>query len=229
MVALIALGHGSRHQAAQHGVDTLAAAAGQALNVTAYSAYLDLNQPSLVDVARSLVVAGHRRAVVVPLLFTTAFHSKVDVPAAVQEAKLKSGLHLELADGLGVGQDIARILAQRVARDAPTDADIAVYSVGTGNKKANHSVADLGEVVAGLTGRTVHVVAATFGDSIEDIAAKCTSLHIVPLFVTEGVLLDRVVTQLPYIATETGTAVTASKPLTVALTDIVADRYRSVA
>lgn len=229
MVALIALGHGSRHKAAQHGVDTLAAAAGKALKVAAHSAYLDLNKPSLLDVATSLADAGHRRAVVVPLLFTTAFHHQIDVPAAVQEAQLSSGLDLELADGLGVGNDIACILACRIARDAPIGSDIALYSVGTSSKQANQSVNDLADTVAGLTSRTVYPVAATFGKSVGDIAAKCASLHVLPLFVTEGLLLDRVVARLPHIAAETGTPITASKPLTVALTDIVANRYRSVA
>lgn len=229
MVALITLGHGSRHKAAQHGVDTLAAAAGKALKVAAHSAYLDLNEPSLLDVATSLAAAGHRRAVVVPLLFTTAFHHQVDVPAAVQEAQGRSGLDLELASSLGVGKDIAHILARRVDRDAPIDADIALYSVGTSNKKANQSVTDLADTLAGLTGRTVYPVAATFGKNVGDIAAKCSSLHVLPLFVTEGLLLDRVVTKLPHIATETGTPITVSKPLTVALTDIVTERYRSVA
>lgn len=229
MVALIALGHGSRHKKAQHGVDTLTNAAGKALNVAAYPAYLDLNEPSLLQVTTSLAAAGHRRAVVVPLLFTTAYHRQIDVPAAMHEAKLKSGLDLELADGLGVGNDIASILACRVATDAPMNSNIALYSVGTSNKQANQSVADLAATVAGLTDRTVYSVAATSGAGIGDVASKCSSLHVVPLFVTEGLLLDRVVTRLPLIAAETGTAITASKPLTVALTDIVVNRYRSVA
>jgi len=85
MVALITLGHGSRHGDAPRGVDTLAAAAGDLLGVPAHAAYLDLNEPLLIDAARALA-ATHHHAVVVPLLFTRAYHSRVDVPSAVAEA-----------------------------------------------------------------------------------------------------------------------------------------------
>ena len=96
MVALITLGHGSRHGDAPRGVDTLAAAAGDLLRVPAHAAYLDLNEPLLIDAACALA-ATHHHAVVVPLLFTRAYHSRVDVPSAVAEAHAASGLNLTLA------------------------------------------------------------------------------------------------------------------------------------
>ena len=53
-------------------------------SLVAKPAFLDLADPDLSTVARTLVESGHRRAVVVPLLFTVAFHATVDVPEAVQ-------------------------------------------------------------------------------------------------------------------------------------------------
>ena len=217
MVALITLGHGSRHGDAPRGVDTLAAAAGDLLRVPAHAAYLDLNEPLLIDAARALA-ATHHHAVVVPLLFTRAYHSRVDVPSAVAEAHAASGLNLTLAHGLGVGQDMAQLLAWRVRRDAPTDADIALYSVGTSCDDANRSVANLADDVAELTGRRVWAVAATRGTTIGDVAAQSNKLHILPLFVTSGLLLDKVDIRAPH--------VTVSPPLGSDLAGIVAARYR---
>ena len=62
----------------------MAAVAEQA-NITAVSAYLDLAQPDLGAAVRRLAEAGHTRAVVVPLLFTEAYHATVDVPQTVRD------------------------------------------------------------------------------------------------------------------------------------------------
>lgn len=227
MVALIVLAHGSRHHAAPRGVDKLTAAAGVLLGVEARTAYLDLNEPLLADVAFELAEAGHERAIVVPLLFTRAFHAKVDAPAAVAEAAALSGMHLELTSGLGTSSDIAAILAQRVFADAPPAAEVALYSVGTSQARPNSSVAALAEQVAELTGRRVHATAATCGKSVQDVAVDCADLHVLPLFVTEGLLLDKVTKAIHQIAADTDTRLTVSAPLETALADIVAARYRT--
>ena len=58
-------------------------------------------------------------------------------------------------------------------------------------------------------------------------AAGPRGLHLVPLFVTSGLLLDRLVRALPRVQDATGVTVTRSGPLATRLADVVADRFRS--
>ena len=51
-------------------------------------------------------------------------------------------------------------------------------------------------------------------------------MHLLPLFVTDGLLLDRATRDLGRIQDATGSILTHSAPLTTDLSDIVASRYR---
>ena len=90
--------------------------------------------------------------------------------------------------------------------------------MGTSCDDANRSVVNLADDVAELTGRRVWAVAATRGITIGDVAAQSNNLHILPLFVTAGLLLDKVDIRALH--------VTVSPPLGRDLAGIVAARYR---
>ena len=90
-------------------------AVAQAGGMPATYAFLDLAEPDLHTAAAAVVAAGHHRAVVVPLLFTVAFHATIDVPQAVHAAAETSGLELTVADILGTGDDIADLLTAGLA------------------------------------------------------------------------------------------------------------------
>ena len=134
MTALLTLSHGSRHPRAAAGIDRLTAAAGERLGVTARAAHLEFSSPSLMDAARDLAAHGHHCAVVVPLLFTDAFHARHDVPAALAAAREASGLELAPARGLGTGGDIADVLAAHT-RPAP-DKNLVLAHVGSSDAAA---------------------------------------------------------------------------------------------
>ncbi|MDO5670080.1 MAG: CbiX/SirB N-terminal domain-containing protein [Corynebacterium sp.] len=208
MTALLTLSHGSRHPRAAAGIDRLTAVAGERLGVTARAAHLEFNSPSLIDAAASLAAAGHRRAVVVPLLFTDGFHARHDVPAALQAAQELSGLDLLPARGLGTGEDIAEVLAAHT-RPAP-GRSLTLAHVGSSDPTAEEAVGALAQRVAARLGRQVGVRRAT-GD------VTYGETHLIPLFVTEALLLDRLLTP----------GVSADPPLGAALADIVAARYRA--
>jgi sirohydrochlorin cobaltochelatase len=87
----------------------MAAVAEQA-NITAVPAYLDLAQPDLGTAVRRLAEAGHTRAVVVPLLFTEAYHATIDVPQTVGDVASSLSLQLIVADILGTGDDVSDLL-----------------------------------------------------------------------------------------------------------------------
>ena len=99
MTALILLSHGSRHPHADAGVEALAAA----VEEPAFVAHLDFSGQDLQHTAGLVREAGHREAIVVPLLFTHAFHARFDVPRVVREAEEALGLTLHISAGLGTG------------------------------------------------------------------------------------------------------------------------------
>ena len=79
-VPLIGLAHGSRHPAGSAAIEDLLAETARLGAVETQPAYLDLAEPDLDAAAGALAAAGHPPAVVVPLLFTAAFHATIDVP-----------------------------------------------------------------------------------------------------------------------------------------------------
>ena len=232
MQALITLSHGSRHESAQRGIERLTAAAAITLGVEAVDAYLEFSSPDLTGAARVAAEAGYSAAIVVPLLFTRAFHATVDVPEALHAAREDTGVDLILAGGLGQGMDLVEVLARRVALDAPAGAGVVLYPVGTSNAEAAARTVEIGRQLATATDREVEVVPATgCGERIGNAGIEAAvrgreRMHLLPLFVTDGLLLDRATGALGHIQDATGTMVTHSAPLTTDLSDIVASRYR---
>ncbi|WP_066527741.1 sirohydrochlorin chelatase [Corynebacterium bouchesdurhonense] len=223
MTALITLSHGSRHPAARAGAQALTRAAAATLGVAGLGAHLEFTEPTLEEAARE--VAGP--AVVVPLLFTEAFHATHDVPAHLRAASRFAPL--TLARGVGMGADLAAVLAERVLADAPAAAHAVLYPVGTSDAAQARGYEALAGGVEKRCSRPVSVVAATRGgeQALVNLARVRGDLHILPLFVTEGLLLDKAREAIPRIEAETGARVTCSGPLTTDLAGIVADRYRT--
>ena len=191
-VPVIGLAHGSRHPRGAEAIEQLMRAVGELTDVPARVAYLDLAQPDLTAVATELAAAGHQRAVVVPLLFTAAFHATVDVPEAVQEAAESAGIELSVADILGTGDDVLEML-DRARQDAGIDpqASLLVFAVGSSNPAANAAVADLAARL-GLRHRTT--ARAAFGTTaprVDVVLPELTEpIAVLPLFLAEGLLLD---------------------------------------
>jgi sirohydrochlorin ferrochelatase len=160
--------------------------------LTARPAYLDLAEPDLETVVADLAAAGHRRAVVVPLLFTAAFHATVDVPAAVAAAGEASGVELVVADILGTGDDVARVLREALsASGTADDVDALLFAVGSSRPEANAAVVELADRLgSGRPGR----VRAAFGTCAPRAADVVPGLGapvaLWPLFLADGLLLD---------------------------------------
>ena len=189
---VIGLAHGSRHPGGCVAIDRLMTAVGAQGGVVARAAYLDLAEPDLETVARDLAGAGYAEAVVVPLLFTSAFHATVDAPDAVRRAAEASGLELAVADILGTGDDIAELLTGRLTEYAvPSDRSVLLFAVGSSNAAANQSVVDL---AARLSADRPGEVRAAFGTTDPRPAAVLDGLPdpiaVLPLFLADGLLLD---------------------------------------
>ena len=214
MPALITLSHGSRHPSAAAGIERLTQAAGLR---PARAAHLEFNEPDLTTAALELAQLGETEAVVVPLLFTQGYHQRVDVPRALADASKTSHLSLHLAPGLGTGEDLARVLASRTR---PGDAHVVIYSVGSSDSAANDAIRELAHRTFALTGVPTAVEFATRGGR-EGIESLCREhkdparVRVIPLFVTEGLLLDRLA----------GVPATVDRPLGTDLAGLVADRF----
>ncbi|MCK6083284.1 sirohydrochlorin chelatase [Corynebacterium kefirresidentii] len=214
MPALITLAHGSRHPGAAAGIERLTQATGLR---PARAAHLEFNEPDLTAAALELAQMGETEAIVVPLLFTQGYHQRVDVPRALAAASQTSHLSLHLAAGLGTGEDLARVLASRTR---PGDAHVVIYSVGSSDSAANDAIRELAHRTFALTGVPATVEFATRG-GCEGIVRLCREhadpkrVRVIPLFVTEGLFLDRLA----------GVPATVEHPLGTDISGLVADRF----
>ena len=100
-VALVA--HGSRDPRAARATEALAQAVRERQpEWDVRASYLDHSVPRPRQVLASFAAAGHRHAVMVPLLLTSAYHGKVDVPGEITAARAEGvRLDVSLADVLG--------------------------------------------------------------------------------------------------------------------------------
>lgn len=217
---LIVLSHGSRHPHAHAGVAKLAAATLPLLQPQTRSAaiaHLEFHRLTLDFVVSTL--GDDREAVVVPLLFTRGYHTTEDVPAEIGEAERDHGVKLILADGLGSGPDLADILAERARADASADARLVLYPVGSSRKQSQDDVDALAALVAERLDRPVDVVPATNATrTLTDVEAEHGPIHVLPLFVTHGLLLDKAASSLSADSS-------ISAPLFPDLAPLVAARY----
>ena len=116
----------------------LAAVAARRPGLVAVPAFLDLAEPDLTAAVGGLGVAT---AVVLPLLFTEAFHTRVDSPAAVTAAAAATGTELITGAHLGVGPEVLAALRTRAAEADIDDAtEILLLAVGSSDAGANRQV-----------------------------------------------------------------------------------------
>jgi sirohydrochlorin ferrochelatase len=219
--ALVALAHGSR--------DPRSAATIKALvdevksirpDLTIERAFLDLSRPSFDTVVDRLVRKGHEEIVVVPLLLTQAFHARVDVPQAIQEAgERHPGLKITTSAILGLEPFFLEILdirmreALKAARVRELDA-LVLAGAGSSDPVANQAVARLARLWG--TRHKLPVTAAfasaappTTGEAVRAFRSEGRRhIAVASLFLAPGLLPDRA----KELALEAG-AVAVSDPL----------------
>jgi sirohydrochlorin ferrochelatase len=129
--ALVAVAHGSRDPAAGVATSALVAAVRRARpGLTVLEAYLDHAEPALSELAATLT----EPFVVVPLLLGAAYHSRIDIPAALTPA----GPLATQADVLGPDPLLLAALERRLAEAGvePGDRDTAVVLAAAGSTEA---------------------------------------------------------------------------------------------
>jgi sirohydrochlorin ferrochelatase len=144
-VPLVAVAHGSRDPRAADTVEKLLDGVRLRSGLRVITSYLDHAPPAPRQVLGALAGEGTDEVVVLPLLLTSAYHSNVDIPAALREVRrdhprlavrygatlgphplLVAALERRLAEaGIGPCPDTALVLAAAGSSDARANATIA--------------------------------------------------------------------------------------------------------
>ena len=208
MSALLVVGHGTKSPT---GVEQFAALVDR-VRVAAEGhdvegGFLELAPPPIQDAVAKLVAAGHRSIDVVPLVLVAAGHSKGDIPAALaRERGRHPGLVFRYGRPLGPHPLLLADLEDRLAAQVPRAQwdETAVVLVGRGatDPDANAEVAKTARLL--LEGRGIGTVETSFISlaapgvpAALDRARRLgfTRLVVLPYFLFEGVLPDRIVAQ----------------------------------
>ena len=159
--ALVAVAHGSRDPAAAVATSDLVDAVRRARpGLTVLEAYLDHASPALSELATTLT----EPFVVVPLLLGAAYHSQVDIPAALSPA----GSLATQADVLGPDPLLVAALERRLAEAGvePGDSDTAVVLAAAGSTEAS-SLEAVRALAAGWRGAGWWAVEPAFASAAE--------------------------------------------------------------
>lgn len=230
MTALILVAHGSRHPGTEPCLNALAGAIrGRVAAEEVRVAWLELIDPSLGALCDEFAARGIRDAVIVPLLFTEAFHRTVDLPAQAAAAQEASGVRLDVRDGIGLGAGVKKAVVRSFLATAadPRD-DVLLVAVGSGDQAANDAVhrvaADLDGMLPGTVRAAFSVgsgqpTAASAVDGLV-VTRKSRGTVILPLFTAPGLLWDRVVDRAAGLP-----GVTCGEPLGELLADVVVARW----
>jgi sirohydrochlorin ferrochelatase len=201
----VAVGHGSRDPRA-------AAVAGALLTrvralrpgLDVREAYLDFTAPSAARALADVDTAGHAAAVLVPLLLTEAFHTRVDVPAVVAAAAATlPRLSLVQAAALGPHPLLLAAAERRLAEAGVVagDPDVAVVMAAAGTSNAD-ALEVLRGVAAGWARRGWWGVEPAYASaSAPTVAEAVASLRergaprvaVSPYVLAPGILPDRIV------------------------------------
>ncbi|MEU1283185.1 CbiX/SirB N-terminal domain-containing protein [Kitasatospora sp. NPDC005856] len=157
---LLAVAHGSRDPAAVASTRALLRVVRSLRpELPVRCCFLDFDRPSLTDALSRL--AGSQ-PVLVPLLLSTGYHLRVDLPAALAAAGLPV---THLAPALGPHPLLAEALADRLAEaGAPPHAPVVLAGAGSSDPTALADTARMAALLATRLGRPVtpsHLSAAT--------------------------------------------------------------------
>jgi len=230
---LIGLAHGSRDpRAARMIAAVMCAVSDLRPGLVAVPAFLDLTEPDLTAAVRALqdgvLVEGRgpaAEAIVLPLLFSEAFHARVDAPTAVVQAEEATGVRLRLGEILGMGEDVLLALQDSAGRaHIAAHEAILLLAVGSSREEANVDVHDLADRWSRRRPGPVWAGFATTGEpQASAVLARATAarhrIGVVPLFLAPGLLLDGVAREAMAIDAE------VAEPLGIALAGVVLQRY----
>lgn len=147
---LVCVAHGTRSGAGNAIASALTTAAGASAGVKAEVAYVELQRPSLPEV----LAASAEAAVVVPLLLSHGYHTRVDLPGAVAAAAGP----VWVAPPLGPSPLLAVAQASRlVAAGASPRQPVVLVGAGSRDPSAAVDLAVAADLLRGVWGGPVRV------------------------------------------------------------------------
>ncbi|MGU3293946.1 sirohydrochlorin chelatase [Williamsia sp. M5A3_1d] len=233
--ALVLAAHGSRDPrfavTARKVTDAVAAALP---DIDVHLGFLDLDEPTVTEVVAA--VAGPH-VVVVPLLFSNAFHAGVDLPTALDaERGRRPGVSFTQAPPLGPDPRLLAALADRLlAAGLDADDGVILCAVGSRDRGADAQFLTVAADLAGYVAcRGVEPLFATrlgpearhLREAVDRLTTKGARRIVVgPYFLSAGTLTDRVEKALAALSVD----VVIAEPIGAhpGLIDIIGDRYRA--
>jgi len=207
MRTLLGVAHGTRSAAGQAQIrELMDAVAGRRPDLDVRLAYVDVQHPRVAAAMRP-------GAVVVPLLLSTGYHVRVDIPEAV------AGTDARVSAPLGPDPVLTQVLAERI----PTGTD-AVVLAAAGSSYAR-SQADVAAVANALNAHVAY--ASGSGPRVADVVAGLRQAGAVHVTVATYLLADG----LFYRTLHSAGADVVTEPLvtSAAVIDLVLSRYLTTA
>ncbi|MBA4026462.1 MAG: cobalamin biosynthesis protein CbiX [Gordonia sp.] len=234
MTTLVLAAHGSRDPRFAVTVERIAKAVGEQLaGVDVRLAYLDLNTPTVHQVLSECV----GEVVMAPLLLSAAFHSKVDLPALIDQAcRANPAISVRQTPTLGSDPRLIGALADRLDEVGlrPTDG-VLFTAVGSSDDAADGGVHQrAAELATALGNPLVQTVFATrLGADNGNLRAAVRRLRrggarrivVSPYFLSAGLLTERVDAAVDALAP--GVQIAGPLGAHPQLVDVVCDRYRA--
>lgn len=151
---LVTVAHGTRHATGNEVAHALTRAAGDRLGIPAVTSYVELCEPLFGD-----VVASATPTVVVPLLLSTGFHVRQDLPRMSAAATGP----LVLGRPLGPHQLVAEAQAERLvaAGGTPGRGRVVLLAAGSSDPLATRDLARAAELLGRCWGTPVEVATLT--------------------------------------------------------------------
>ncbi|HVT66574.1 MAG TPA: CbiX/SirB N-terminal domain-containing protein [Trebonia sp.] len=250
MTALLIVGHGTRDEtgAAQFRAFTqrVARRAAERADMSADAVaggFIELSPPPVRDAVDELVRAGHTDLVAVPLILLAAGHAKGDIPASLARERARHpGLRTRYARPLGVHPVILELLRERLALSAQPQPDaVLLVGRGTTDPDANSDLYRAARFLWETTRQSgfefvepafVSLARPSVAEGLDRLRRLgARSVTVLPYFLFQGVLPDRIIDQSKQAAGELGLDVAVADVLgdCDTLADLVLDRYAEAA
>ncbi len=184
MTQIVLLAHGSPDPRSGKAMHRFAGNLRNAIGLPTELAFLDHESPNLIDVTRGENPAN---VLVVPMLLSNAFHARLDVPKAMQEAGLN-----RVMPPIG---NPPEILSRLIHNAGP---QILVVSAGSSDRKARRNFCDAVKIASAGLPHHVETAFVTGPELTIEFRLKelrnPNSVTVIPWLLAEGRLLDVVLT-----------------------------------
>lgn len=147
---LVVVAHGTRQLLGNAVAAVIAKRAGRRLGAESRAAYVELCSPLFEDVMAATEVP----TVVVPLLLSSGYHVRVDLPAAVAQA----GAPVTIGDPLGPDPLLAAAQVERLrAAGARPGQDVVMVAAGSNDPTATADLESAADLLQEAWGATVRI------------------------------------------------------------------------